>query len=91
MENKRNYNPKHNPFTTVGGILFLIMSLIMGSIQWILPAFIVLKKDMDYPWYGPFIPLVISLLLIFMNDEYFARLFNRGDNIIAKKTDTDKQ
>lgn len=90
-QNKPSYDPKHNPYTTITGVGFFIISFMMGLIQWVLPAFIVLKKDMGYPWYAPLIPLAIGVLLIFMNDEYFAKIFSRGDKIIAKRTDTDKK
>lgn len=84
-----NANPKHNPATTGLGILFMLISVLMYSIKYILPAFVVLKQEMPYEWYTPMIPLGLGLILLFMTDDYFAQIFGMGKKIIEKKTGTD--
>ena len=84
-----NANPKHNPVTTVVGAIFLVIGVVMFIMKWILPAFIVYKAELPYEWYTPIIPVIIGLILLFMTDEYFAKIFNRADKIIEKKTDTE--
>jgi len=83
-----NANPKRNPMTTFPGIVFLLISAIMYVIKYIVPAFVVLKAEIPYEWYTPLLPLVVGLLLMFINDTYFERIFNRADRIVGKKTDT---
>jgi hypothetical protein len=84
-----NLSPQKNPYTTLPGVTLMFVGIVMFLIQYVLPAFIVLKKEMDYPWFGPFLPMGIGLLLVFMNDQYFARLYRSVEKIIAKKTDTE--
>jgi UDP-N-acetylmuramyl pentapeptide phosphotransferase/UDP-N-acetylglucosamine-1-phosphate transferase len=83
-----NINPKHNPVTTLLGGLFIIISAAMYVVKYIVPAFLILKQDIPYDWWLPLIPLIIGLVLVFMTDEYFAKIFNRVDKIAGKKTDT---
>lgn len=83
-----NANPKRNPVTSVIGGVFLLISAAMYIVKYIVPAFFVLKQEIPYEWYGPIIPLALGVLLAFLNDEYFARIFNRGDKILAKRTET---
>lgn len=83
-----NANPKRNPMTTFPGIVFLLISAIMYVIKYIVPAFVVLKAEIPYEWYTPLLPLAVGLLLMFINDSYFERIFNRADRIVGKKTDT---
>jgi UDP-N-acetylmuramyl pentapeptide phosphotransferase/UDP-N-acetylglucosamine-1-phosphate transferase len=83
-----NMNPKHNPVTTLLGGVFILISAAMYIVKYIIPAFVVLKQDIPYDWWIPIIPLVIGLVLVFMNDDYFAKIFNRADKIAGKKTDT---
>lgn len=85
----QNINPKRNPVTTLLGGIFIIISAGMYVVKYLVPAFVVLKQDIPYEWYGPIVPLVIGLVLVFMNDEYFARIFNRADKVVGKKTDTE--
>jgi len=85
-----NANPKHNPITTILGVIFVMISAFMYAVKYFLPAFFELKKEVEIHWYAPIIPLGLGLLLLFMNDSYFARLFDRADKVAAKKTDTDK-
>lgn len=84
-----NTNPKKNPVTTLLGGVFIFISASMYVVKYIVPAFIVLKQDIPYEWYVPVAPLLLGVLLVFMNDEYFARIFNRADKVAAKKTDTE--
>lgn len=84
-----NANPKRNPVTTVLGLVFILISAAMLVVQYIVPVFFVLKQDIPYAWYTPFIPLGIGILLVFINDEYFAKIFSRVDKAAAKKTDTE--
>lgn len=85
----QNINPKQNPVTSYLGGLFILISAIMYVVKYIVPAFFVLKQEIDYEWYLPTIPLGLGILLAFLNDEYFARIFNRVDKVAGKKTDTE--
>lgn len=84
-----NVNPKRNPYTSLIGVLFLLISAMMLIVQYIVPVFFVLKQEIPYSWWVPFIPLGIGILLIFINDEYFAKIFSRVDKVAGKKTDTE--
>ncbi len=84
-----NMNPKKNPVTSVLGGVFILISAVMFIIKYIVPAFVILKQDIPFEWYGPVVPLAIGILLVFIDDAYFARIFNRADKVAAKKTDTD--
>ena len=84
-----NINPKKNPITSILGGVFIIISAVMFVVKYIVPAFVVLKQEIPYEWYGPIIPLAIGILLVFIDDNYFARIFNRADKVTAKKTDTE--
>lgn len=86
-----NINPKKNPVTTLLGGLFIIISAVMYVIKYIVPAFFVLKTEIPYEWYSALIPLSIGVLLIFINDKYFDRIFNRAEKIVSKKTDTNNE
>lgn len=83
-----NANPKRNPMTSWPGVLFIFISASMFVVKYIVPVFFVLKQDIPFEWWGPTIPLGIGILLIFINDEYFSRIFTRVDKIAGKKTDT---
>ena len=89
MSLSQNINPKHNPVTSLLGGLFIFISAGMYIVKYMIPAFVVLKQDVPFEWYVPLIVLFIGLLLIFINDEYFARIFNRVDKVAGKKTDTE--
>lgn len=84
-----NINPKRNPVTTFLGGVFIAISAGMFIIKYLVPAFVVLKQEIPFEWYGPIIPLAIGILLVFINDDYFARIFNRADSVVAKRTETD--
>lgn len=84
-----NANPKRNPVTTLLGSLFVIVSLGMYVVKYWVPAFFQLKQEIPFEWYTPILPLLIGIILLFINDEYFARIFNRADKVVGKKTDTE--
>lgn len=86
-----NANPKHNPVTSILGGVFILISGAMYIIKYIMPVFIVFKQELPYEWYTPLCPLGLGLLLIFINDEYFMRIFNRGEKIVSKVSGTDKE
>jgi len=83
-----NANPKRNPFTAVMGILFMSVSLFMYVFKYFVPVLVVMKQEIPYEWYVPIIPLGLGLLLFFMNDDYFGKIFERFEKIVGKKTDT---
>lgn len=84
-----NADPKHNPVTTIMGGVFILISGGMYIVKYIVPAFVVLKQEIPYDWYIPIIPILIGILLVFINDNYFAKIFSRADKVAAKKTDTE--
>ena len=84
-----NVNPKRNPVTTTLGAAFILIAIGMFIVKYLLPSFMELKRDIAYEWYLPGIVIGLGILLIYMNDYYFKRLFNRGEKIIAKKTGTE--
>jgi len=83
-----NANPKKNPMTSWPGVLFIFISAVMFVVKYIMPVFIILKQEVPYDWWAPTVPLAIGILLVFINDDYFSRIFNRADKIAGKKTDT---
>lgn len=84
-----NANPQKNPITTLLGGVFILISAGMYIVKYIIPAFVILKQEIPYEWYVPMMPLLLGILLVFINDEYFSRIFNRADKVAAKKTDTE--
>lgn len=84
-----NANPKRNPVTTFLGSLFVMVSLGMYAVKYMVPAFFILKQEIPFEWYTPILPLLIGVVLLFINDDYFARIFNRADKVVGKKTDTE--
>jgi UDP-N-acetylmuramyl pentapeptide phosphotransferase/UDP-N-acetylglucosamine-1-phosphate transferase len=84
-----NADPKRNPVTSLLGGVFIVISSLMYIVKYIVPAFVVLKQEIPFEWYVPLIPLAIGILLVFINDDYFAKIFNRADKVAAKKTDTE--
>lgn len=85
-----NINPNKNPITTILGGLFITISAVMYSVKYIVPAFFVLKSEIPFEWYSALLPLAIGIVLIFINDKYFERMFSRADKIVSKKTDTEQ-
>lgn len=75
--------------TTKFGWIFILISASMYVVLYIVPVFVVLKQEIPYEWWTPIIPLIIGIVLVFINDDYFARIFNRSEKIVAKKTDTE--
>ncbi len=86
-----NINPNLNPKTTIPGYILIGISSIMLMIKYVLPAFLELKQEPAYPDWIPFGILGLGVIGLFLTDEIFLRIFNRGDKIVAKKTDTDKE
>ena len=84
-----NINPKRNPYTSIFGVLFLLSSIVMTFVKYIVPVFFVLKQEVPFEGWHILIVVLVGLLLIFMNDAYFARIFNRADKFAGKKTDTE--
>lgn len=83
-----NLNPKKNPVTSIFAGVFILISAIMYVVKYIVPAFVILKQDIPFEWYVPLIVLAIGILLAFIDDNYFARIFNRADRVVAKRTET---
>lgn len=83
-----NVNIKRNPVTSVLGGGFIIITFLMYLVKYVIPAFVILKQEIPYEWYTPLLPLAIGILLVFINDDYFSRIFSRVDKVAAKKTDT---
>ena len=85
-----NVDPKANPITTWLGVIFILISSLMEVVKYIVPAFVVLKAEIPYEWYVPLIPFSAGIFLIlFANDKFSERIFNRVDKAAAKKTGTD--
>jgi hypothetical protein len=87
MQLIENVNPKKNPWTSGIGIVIMLISVFMILIEHVLPAFITLKEKMSYG-YVTYIIAFFGLLLFFMNDSYFSRIFNRAEKITSNKTGT---
>ncbi len=85
-----NTDPKTNPKTTIPGIAFTLISVLMYCIKYVLPAFITLKEEIPYTWWEPLAPLGLGLLMLFMNDKIFERIFNRADKVVSKVTHTEE-
>lgn len=83
-----NINPKKNPVTSFFGILFLTISLVMVCLKYIVPSFVVLKQEAPFEGWHILVVVFLGLLLFFMNDNYFGRIFNRVDKISARRTET---
>jgi hypothetical protein len=88
MEITENINPKKNPWTTVTGTLFIILSLVMYVVKYLVPLFVALKQPVDYADYIPAIMIFIGLVLLFMSDSLFERIFSAVLSVFKKKTDT---
>jgi hypothetical protein len=84
-----NVNPRHNPVTTVLGCVFVTISAVMYVMKYVLPAFMEFKQELPYEWYTPLLPLTVGIVLMFINDNYFNRIFNRAEKIVSKKTETE--
>lgn len=84
----QNINPQKNPVTTIAGSLFIILSLTMYSVKYLLPLFVHLKQEVGYSDVIPAVMIFIGLVLIFMSDTLFERIFSAVLNVFKKKTDT---
>ncbi len=87
----QNISIKRSPITTSFSVALMIMALIMYAIEYVLPAFFTLKKELTYPWWAPLSLLGLSLLFAYMNDSIFNRLFNRADKVVEKVTHTESK
>lgn len=85
-----NVSVKNHPLTTYPGIAFIFISIGMYFIKFILPAFMTLKKEIPYSWWEPLAPLGLGILLIYMSDKIFERIFNRADRVVSKVTHTEE-
>jgi uncharacterized protein YacL len=85
-----NANMQRNPVTTMGGILGLAIAFIMTLIKYVFPYFIALRQEVSYDWKAILGVLAVSVLLVFINEDYFRRIFNRGDKYAAKVTKTEE-
>lgn len=83
-----NTNPKQNPITTLMGSVFVTISAVMYVMKYVMPAFMQFKQDLPYEWYTPLLPLFVGVVLMFMNDNYFNRIFSRAEKIVSKRTET---
>jgi hypothetical protein len=83
-----NSNPNHNPYTTIPGLVLLLITATMLIVKYILPAFMVLKQPIEYPWYMPISIGLGGLVLVYMNDSYFADIFSTGKGYFIRRTTT---
>ena len=83
-----NTNPKKNPWTTVTGTLFIVLALVMYVVKYLVPLFITLKEPVSYADYIPAVVIFIGLVLLFMSDTLFDKIFNAVLAVFKKKTDT---
>lgn len=84
-----NSNPKKNPWTTVTGTMFIILAFVMYIVKYLVPLFITLKQTVDYADYIPAIVIFIGLVLVFMSDSLFERIFSAVLSVFKKKTNTE--
>lgn len=81
-------NVTRNPITTGMGLIVFGLVVFAWFVEYILPTFVKLNEPLVLHWYWYALGLFVSLALIFMNDYYFHRIFNRGDKYAAKFTGT---
>ena len=81
-----NADPKRP--TTKFGWLFIIIAAAMIVVKYIVPVFYTPKEEIPYEWYIPGAVCLLGVFLVFLNEEYFSRIFSRVDKAAAKKTDT---
>ncbi len=77
-----NLNPKKNPITTIPGLCFIMLGLLMYA----LPIFVEVKKDFTEIWWIPLLVITIGTVLIFSPDTIV-----RGANKAIDKTDDIKK
>lgn len=78
-----NLNPKKNPITTIPGMLFIFLGLLMYA----LPMFMEVKKDFTEQWYIPPLVIAVGTVLIFSPDT----IVRGADKTIDRFTDKDNQ
>ncbi len=81
-------NVTRNPITTGMGLFVFALIAFAWFVEYILPTFVKLEQPLVLHWYWYAIGVFVALALIFMNDYYFNRIFNRGDKYAAKLTGT---
>lgn len=70
-------NLKKDPITTIAGIIFVIISILM----YVLPMFMEVGKDFTEKWYVPLIPLIVGVYLMRSPDS----IIRFGNRAAAKK------
>jgi len=83
-----NASPKKNPVTTVTGGVFIVLGAVMYTVKYLFPLFIILKQDVHYSDWIPGVMIFIGLVLTFMNDALFDKIFSAFLAVFKKKTDT---
>lgn len=81
-----NISPKKNPVTFVLGIAVLGIGIFMMYLKYIAPSFHNLKQEPKYEGWQVLIVLLVGLILFFMNDNYFSRIFGVVYSYASKKT-----
>lgn len=66
-------NLKKDPITTIAGIIFVLISILM----YMLPMFMQVSKDFTEKWYMPLVPLVVGVYLMRSPDSII-RFGNRA-------------
>jgi len=74
---KNNINPSKNPITTLIGVMFLLISIVML----IIPMFFEVKTDT--PYWIPGTGIVLGLILLLIPDDLKGAL----RKVLTKKTD----
>ena len=83
-----NMNPKKNPVTTITGGIFIVLGAVMYTVKYLFPLFVTLKQEVHYSDWIPGIMIFIGLVLTFMNDALFDKIFGAFLAVFKKKTDT---
>jgi hypothetical protein len=78
----KNFDLKENKITTIAGVIFLLISILM----YVMPMFFEVKKDFTEKWYVPLIPMAIGVLLMRSPDT----IVKGTGKAINKLTKTDK-
>jgi RsiW-degrading membrane proteinase PrsW (M82 family) len=82
-------NTKHS--TTVLGFIFILLSVAMIVVKYLLPSFIELRVADPYPGWVILIVILVGLILVYMNEDYFRELFGLGKKVAAKKLGVDDE
>jgi len=83
-----NMNPKKNPVTTITGGIFIVLGAVMYTVKYLFPLFVTLKQEVHYSDWIPGVMIFIGLVLTFMNDALFDKIFVAVLAVFKKKTDT---